>query len=259
MNKIKLLANHLIDCSCYFGIILLLIGMISSLLLPYFFDSFAFLIQISNSGEKIVGVFGTIFFCVAILQRDKLVKLSLSHKGMEATLEQIASKQNEIENLEKQIIQVQNNIRETVVDALEMYSRIIAASNRWAGWTKKEINKSTDAINRRGTSLNLSASEWQRVWAPRKRWELIDESIAICEDIIKKAFPDNQTNIDARKIQETFNSEWQENDIVSPSSLEKILSNLNQNFSEEDTFKIKQKINSYRKNVSETVFADAAY
>lgn len=144
-----------------------------------------------------------------ILIRDKLAELTITTSGITTKIREVTKQQHEV--------------KELGVVLLEGIVRISRNSERWSGWTPREISKLDNDVERLAATLELSNEELNKVWHARVRWELIDRSV----DLFKRTCQVSQSGQKEKAdLREEFDREWQLNDVVCPDRLCELLSKL---------------------------------
>ena len=168
--------------------------------------------------------------------RNRFREFTLSHKGLNAKMEEISHQQGEVKKLG--------------MDLMELTIRISENSGRWAGWTPREISKVEDTVHNLADFLHVSRKESERIFAPKTRWNLIDQAEQIFD-----SFADNhqkELGNSLNEIKQNLQNEWAEKDIVSSETLEDTIKQLPLDDLEKSI--LPRKIAQYRVEVNRSVF-----
>lgn len=253
----KAMHSKIVDITCWILITVSTLALFIGLFIAPFFDFLFPLHSVVMSWHGLTGASILYLLFLTILLRHRLSKISFSPSGgFEATLQEITTKQAELERMQNEICEIRDSLREMTIAIMGLFIRNVENSNRWVGWTPREIDKVNQTMETLSERLQLTKLEWQQVQAPKTRWALIDESVEIFQAIIDKAYPNkNRENNEAINIErQKHDHQWKENEIVSSAYLQGLLDSLK--IAEEDRFPLINKISIYQSKIQSSIFKD---
>ncbi len=205
------------------------------------------------SWEGMFGMFFLFIFCFCILVRERISSIAFSFtKGFQATLLDISNKQHEIEIIQSELCRMRTSFREVSITYMGMFIQQVENSQRWAGWTERELSKMNYAVEKLAQSLSVDDKERRQIHRARARWNLIDAAISIFDSMAVIAYPKNNQEAVQKhqQLRDGLDKQWKEKDIVEPSFLREMLSDIN--CSNEQKSKISGDIDIYEKSLTET-------
>jgi len=171
-----------------------------------------------------------------VLLRDKLAEFTVSASGIKAKMRDVVKQQTEVKKLGQVL--------------MEGLVRVSQNSQRWSGWTPREISKLERVVESLADTLDLSHAERETVWASRVRWSLIDKSGELFDRTVKLG---QTTAKDQDRIRKEYDEEWQQNDVVSPTILEGLLGLLFPDWRKNPD--LRNKFEEYESEYSRSIFS----